>query len=227
MFIWSIDVCIDICRYVYGIYILYTGNYIHIHAIMDLKVGELWSWHFCFADLFFCQTKMTKDPFLQVFLECRNPTMSSTLPSLIVLGTQRIPTISVSKSRPEPELQKSPKFGALLQFDQFATVGFSNVFQVATFQDKCGTCGGSWCQCLWFNNRGPCWWRKGATIETSNLEALSKFPSKIIFWDVVQMSTVIFFCVYLILIYLFACRFLKLRDHNTSCVHFVLFTFKA
>ena len=109
MFIWSIDVCIDICRYVYSIYILYTGNYIHIHAIMDLKVGKLWSWHFCFADLFFCQTKMTKDPFLQVFLECRNPTMSSTLPSLIVLGTQRIPAVSVSKSR--PELQKSPKFG--------------------------------------------------------------------------------------------------------------------
>jgi len=58
------------------------------------------------------------------------------LPSLIVLGTQRIPTISVSKSRPEPELQMSPKFGALLQFDQFATVGFSNVFQVATSQGQ-------------------------------------------------------------------------------------------
>ena len=53
---------------------------------------------------------MTNDPFLQFFLiRFRNPTMSSTLPSLIVLGTQRIPAVSVSKSR--PELQKSPKFG--------------------------------------------------------------------------------------------------------------------
>lgn len=145
----------------YIVYILYTGNYIHIHAIMDLKVGELWSWHFCFADLFFCQTKMTKDPFLQFFLECRNPTMSSTLQKLDRFRNPKNPkNISVSKSRTKTWTSKVSQIWCTF----CGLLGFSNVFQVATSQDKCGTCGGSWCQYLWFNNRGPCWWRKGAKI---------------------------------------------------------------
>ena len=32
-------------------------------------------------------------------------------------------------------------------------------------KDKCGTCGGSWCQCLWLEL--PCWW-KGAKKEMPN-----------------------------------------------------------
>lgn len=69
---------------------------------------------------------MTKDPFLQFFLECGNPTMSSTLQKLdrFFRNPKNPNNISVSKSRPT-ELQKSSPKNLVHQIAVWKTVGFS------------------------------------------------------------------------------------------------------
>ena len=222
MFIWSIDVCIDICRYVYSIYIYTVYRQLYTHTCYYGFKG----WRTLELTLLFCWFVLLSDQHDQ-------RSVSAILSDPVQKPDNVIDTSKFDRFR-NP---KNPNYFCFkiktwtskvsqIWWHQIAVGkpwGFPMFSKSQPLKDKCGTCGGSWCQCLWFFSRPGLVEDFGAKIEMSNLEALwTQIPSNIIFWGVVQMSTVIYVFILLLFISLLAdSRSWEITTHHVCILSYL------
>ena len=141
--------------YMVYIYILYTGNYIHIHAIMDLKVGELWSWHFCFADLFFLSDQNDQRSVSASLSGVQKPDNVIDTSKFDRFRNPKNPNYFCFKIKTWTWTSKVSQ--NLVHFCSLISLrpwGFPMFSKSQPFRTSVAPAVAAGCQCLWFNNRG-------------------------------------------------------------------------